>query len=97
MPLRRRTLWQRGLPLWELVGVVLCNLLIIICTFHLLTPPLSGVGHEDLVRLATSTFGSMPEGDSVTLAQADFVGGMLPNTSPHPTPPLHTPLRLPAD
>ena len=37
----------------------------------------SGVGHEDLVRLATSTFGSMPEGDSVTVAQADFVGGML--------------------
>lgn len=34
-----------------------------------------GVGHEDLVRLATSTFGSMPEGDSVTVAQADFVGG----------------------
>ena len=54
----------------------------------------SGVGHEDLVRLATSTFGSMPEGDSVTVAQADFVGGMLPNTSLIPP---YTHLCLPAD
>ena len=42
------------------------------------SPPLIGVDHEDLVRLATSSFSSMPEGGSVTTSQADFVGGTLP-------------------
>lgn len=47
------------------------------------------------MRSATSTFGSMPEGDSVTLAQADFVGGMPPSHSPPSHPYTH--LCLPAD
>ena len=55
-----------------------------LCVFTPYSSTHEGVNHEELVKEAASSFGSLPEGEAATTTQADFVGG----TSHH----QHTPL-----